>query len=177
MLRIAIAQINPIVGDFHGNKNKIIKFINDAKALRADLVVFPELAICGYPPEDLLLKDYFISSNLKVLKELAQRVKGIIAVVGFVDIGKKKELYNAAAVLTDGIIIGVYHKVELPNYGVFDEKRYFTPGKNNHTYTLGADGFSVNIFNAAFCKLSPFSYSPRRLYNAPNSLDENATSG
>ncbi|MGE0267774.1 MAG: NAD+ synthase [Candidatus Omnitrophota bacterium] len=145
MLRLSIAQINPIVGDLNGNKRKILDFINKAKNLQADLVVFPELAVCGYPPEDLLHKEHFVSDNLRTLKNLAKEVSGITVVVGFVDIGNKKEIYNAAGILAQGEIKGIYHKEELPNYGVFDEKRYFTPGNNNNIYTLGYDYFAVNI--------------------------------
>jgi len=145
MLRIAIAQINPIVGDLASNKEKILNFINNAKDLQADMVVFPELAICGYPPEDLLHKDHFNTDNLKFLKKLAKQVQDITAIVGFVDVGSKKEIYNAAGILAQGEIKGIYHKEELPNYGVFDEKRYFTAGSNNNIYALGYDYFAVNI--------------------------------
>lgn len=145
MLRLAIAQINPTVGDLVGNKKKILEYINKAKDLQSDLVVFPELAVCGYPPEDLLHKEHFVSDNLTVLKKTAKEVHGITAVIGFVDIGKKKEIYNAAGILAGGEVKGVYHKEELPNYGVFDEKRYFTAGNNNNIYALGYDYFAVNI--------------------------------
>lgn len=121
-----MAQINPTVGDLSGNAKKIIKFIDMAKDADADIVVFPELAVTGYPPEDLLLKPQFIADNLKYIKLIARKTKGITAVVGFVD--SKEDLYNAAAVIHKGRVAAVYHKMFLPNYGVFDEDRYFQAG-------------------------------------------------
>lgn len=121
-----MAQINPTVGDLTGNTKKIIKFIDMAKDAEADIVAFPELAITGYPPEDLLLKPQFIADNIKHLKLIARKTKGITAVVGFVD--SKEDLYNAAAVIHKGRVAAVYHKMFLPNYGVFDEDRYFQAG-------------------------------------------------
>ena len=145
MLRIALAQINPTVGDLPGNRQKIVEYIARARAKDADIVVFPELAVCGYPPEDLLLKEHFVRDNIKSLNLLAREVKGIAAVIGFVDIDKNKRLYNAAAVIADGRLKGVYRKKELPNYGVFDEKRYFTPGDDNIVFALGGHVFGVTI--------------------------------
>ena len=145
MIRIALAQINPTVGDLPGNRGKIAEYIARARAKEADIVVFPELAVCGYPPEDLLLKEHFVRDNIKSLNLLAREVKGIAAVIGFVDIDKKKRLYNAAAIISDGQLKGVYRKKELPNYGVFDEKRYFTPGDDNIVFALGGHVFGVTI--------------------------------
>ncbi|MBI5023919.1 MAG: NAD+ synthase [Candidatus Omnitrophica bacterium] len=145
MLRVALAQINPTVGDLPGNRQKIIEYIARARAKDADIVVFPELAVCGYPPEDLLLKEHFIRDNIKSLNLLAREVKGIAAVIGFVDIDKDKRLYNAAAVISDGRWKGVYRKKELPNYGVFDEKRYFTAGDDHIVFALGGHVFGVTI--------------------------------
>ncbi|HIH42448.1 TPA: NAD+ synthase [Candidatus Woesearchaeota archaeon] len=125
MLRIAIAQINPTVGDLRGNQLLILDYIIRAKEKNADLVVFPELAICGYPPEDLLYKNHFIQDNIKSLKKIASNVKGISAVIGFVDCIESGVLHNAAAFISEGKVKSVYHKQKLPNYGVFDEKRYF----------------------------------------------------
>ena len=127
MLRIALAQINTTVGDLTGNQRKINAAIHQAKVMGADLVTFSELAVCGYPPEDLLYKTHFIENNIKALGELAKNVRGITAIVGFVD-QKDGRIYNAAAVVSEGKIKAVYHKQELPNYGVFDEKRYFESG-------------------------------------------------
>src|SRR5262245_55969965 len=128
MLRVALAQINTTVGDLAGNQKKVEDYIRKAKDSDADIVVFPELTICGYPPEDLLYKEHFVRDNLKTLRALAATVKGIVVVIGFVDMDKNRRLYNAAAVLANGKIKTVLHKKDLPNYGVFDEKRYFVPG-------------------------------------------------
>ena len=145
MIRLALAQMNATVGDFQGNSQKILECMDRAQEQEADLVAFPELALCGYPPEDLLLKDYFITDNLKNLERLAKKTKGGVAVVGFVDKDTKGHIYNAAAILSKGKIQGIYHKEELPNYGVFDEKRYFKEGENNIIYGLGYDYFAINI--------------------------------
>ena len=145
MLRIALAQINPTVGDLPGNRQKIAEYVQRARVKDAGVVVFPELAVCGYPPEDLLLKEHFVRDNIKSLNLLAREVKDIAAVIGFVDIDNKKRLYNAAAVICDGRLKGVYRKKELPNYGVFDEKRYFTPGDGHIVFALGGHVFGVTI--------------------------------
>src|SRR3990167_4521301 len=144
-MRIALAQINVTVGDFEGNARKISDYIEQARGKSADIVVFPELAVCGYPPEDLLLKEHFVRDNIKSLNLLAREVKGIAAVVGFVDIDKDKRLYNAAAIISDGRLKGVYRKKELPNYGVFDEKRYFTAGNDDIVFCLGGHVWGVTI--------------------------------
>lgn len=145
MLRIALAQINTTVGDLAGNEQKILEYSRRAQAAHADIVVFPELAVTGYPPEDLLLKEQFVSENLKVLRSLAKATKNIIAVVGFVDRDSHKNLYNAAAVLAAGQVKGIYHKHELPNYGVFDEKRYFKEGTQAPLFTCQGHLLAVNI--------------------------------
>ncbi|MBF0594440.1 MAG: NAD+ synthase [Candidatus Omnitrophica bacterium] len=144
-LRIALAQINTTVGDLDGNVRKVLDSCAAARERGADLVVFPELTTTGYPPEDLLLKDHFISGNLKSLMTIARQVRGITAVVGFVDRGPKGGLYNAAAVIADGGVKQVYHKQALPNYSVFDEKRYFTPGKGFKTFMLKGHKLAVNV--------------------------------
>ena len=125
-LRIGLAQINPTVGDIEGNAALIEGCIDDARAQRVDVIAFPELALCGYPPEDLLLKPAFTQANRDALAGLAKKTRGITAVVGFVD--RAADLHNAAAVLHDGAHVATYHKQRLPNYGVFDELRYFSPG-------------------------------------------------
>ena len=125
-MRIALAQINPVVGDLEGNGRLIVDWIGRARDAGADIVCFPELAITGYPPEDLVLKPSFVRDNLAQLDRVAAATKGISAVVGFVD--QEGEIFNAAAFAHDGVVRAVYHKVFLPNYGVFDEKRYFEPG-------------------------------------------------
>ena len=145
LLRVAIAQVNSTVGDLQGNAAKISRYIQEAKDYGTDIICFPELALCGYPPEDLLLKPKFISDNINALKKLAKTINGnVVAVVGFAD-GRFKETYNAAAVIYNGKIKGVYRKIFLPNYGVFDEKRYFDSGDKSLVFGLGDFIFGVNI--------------------------------
>ncbi len=143
-LRISMAQINPTVGDLAGNRDKIIDSIGRAKKQGADLVVFPELAVTGYPPEDLVLKPQFVKDNLKTLTEIRRATKGTTAVVGFVD-SNRSTLFNAAAVLADGKHVYTYRKIFLPNYGVFDEYRYFRPGGRYPVFTIRGVGVGVNI--------------------------------
>ena len=142
-LRIALAQINPTVGDLRGNEAKILDHIARARELGADIVAFPELAVTGYPPEDLLLKPSFVEANRRVLERIASQTSGIVAIVGFVD--RDDDIYNAAAVLDDGQIAGVYHKTYLPNYSVFDEERYFRAGERPLVFSLGRTKVGVNI--------------------------------
>jgi NAD+ synthase (glutamine-hydrolysing) len=144
IIRVAVGQINCTVGDLEGNAAKIKEAFRGAALSQADIVLFPELALTGYPPEDLLLKPKFIRDNLDRLDSLAKSLFGAVAVVGFVDC-KGKDIYNAAAVIYEGKVQGVYHKMLLPNYGVFDEKRYFTPGKAPAVFSLGNIAFGVNI--------------------------------
>ncbi|SNZ08920.1 NAD+ synthase (glutamine-hydrolysing) [Persephonella hydrogeniphila] len=141
ILRIALAQINSTVGDLEGNTEKIIKYIKKAKEHEADIIAFPELAVTGYPPEDLLLKPSFINKNLQCIHKIAAESKNIISIVGFVD--KVEDIYNAAAVLLDGSIVTVYHKNFLPNYGVFDEVRYFQRG--NEIAILNIQGYKIGM--------------------------------
>ncbi len=136
ILRVAQAQINPIVGDFEYNTQKILQYIEVAKRQLADIVVFPELCLCGYPPEDLLLKPSFLETSMKAIKDLSLFIKDIIAVIGYPDYQDGK-VYNAAAIIQDKKILSVYHKMELPNYGVFDEKRYFKEGKRLIALRMG----------------------------------------
>jgi len=142
-LRIALAQINPTVGDLEGNSSKIINYIKKAKTAGSDLVAFPELAITGYPPEDLLLKTQFIDDNLNTLNKVRKNVGDITAIVGFVD--RKDDIYNAAAVIYNKKIIDTYHKMYLPNYGVFDEYRYFQSGTRRPIYKISNTWFGINI--------------------------------
>jgi NAD+ synthase (glutamine-hydrolysing) len=141
--RVSLAQINPTVGDIEGNVRRVIDDIGRARALGADLVAFPELAVTGYPPEDLLFKSAFIEANLAGLRDIVQAARELTVVVGFVD--KRQDIYNAAAVIHDGALAGVYHKQFLPNYGVFDENRYFQAGREAPVFTLGETCFGVNI--------------------------------
>ena len=129
-MKICLAQINPTVGDFEQNVKKICRFINTAKKKRADLIVFPEMCIVGYPPKDLLELSGFVDSNLKALEEVKNNVTGISAIVGFVDrnVGHRgKNLYNAAAYINNKEIVSRHYKSLLPTYDVFDEDRYFEP--------------------------------------------------
>ncbi|MEW6417753.1 MAG: NAD+ synthase [Nitrospirota bacterium] len=142
-LRIALAQINPTVGDFEGNVSKIIDYIKKARRDSADVVAFPELAITGYPPEDLLLKTKFIEDNLDALKKIQRNVDDMIAVVGFVD--RKDDIYNAAAIIYNKKLIDTYYKMYLPNYGVFDELRYFQAGARCPIYQIGDVCIGINI--------------------------------
>lgn len=143
VLRIALAQINPTVGDFRGNVSKIIDYIKKAESVGADIVALPELAITGYPPEDLLLKTQFIDDNLDALKTVRKNVGDITAIVGFVD--RRDDIYNAAAVIYKRKLIDVYHKMYLPNYGVFDEFRYFQVGTRTPIYKVANTWVGVNI--------------------------------
>ena len=140
MLKIAIAQFNAVVGDFKGNIEAINRFCRNAAGSGADMVIFPELSLCGYPPEDLLLKEHFLKDNQLAAEKLAERCNDIIAVIGFARKYNGK-CYNALAVLQGGEISNVYHKSILPNYGVFDERRYFEPGKE--PLALDINGISV----------------------------------
>ena len=126
LLRVALAQINPTVGDIRGNARKISEQIARARDEGAALVVFPELALTGYPPEDLLLKTSFLDAAEVALRELAAQTHEIVAVLGYPE--KAEDVYNAAAVLADGEVVAVYRKMYLPNYGVFYEQRYFQSG-------------------------------------------------
>lgn len=138
-----MAQINPTVGDIRGNARKIIEYARKAASCGSDLVLFPELALTGYPPEDLLLKPRFIEDNLSAMSALASSIKGITAVVGFVD--GTDDIYNAAAICHGGKIIDVYHKMYLPNYGVFDERRYFKAGTAALNFTMKGIKIGVGI--------------------------------
>lgn len=144
ILRIAIAQINSTVGDLKGNSEKILSYVQKAKKLQADIVIFPELSLCGYPPEDLLLKPSFIDENLRMIKHIASDITGITAIVGFVD-KLKADIYNSAALISDGKIKGIYHKMHLPNYSVFDEKRYFKEGRKPFVFDLNGVRCGINI--------------------------------
>ena len=155
-IRIALVQTNPTVGDLAGNRDGIIAAIGQAKKLGADVVVFPELAVTGYPPEDLLLKPQFVKDNRRTLKEIQKATTGITAIVGFVD--ANNHIYNAAAVLDNGKHVYTYHKILLPNYGVFDEYRYFKPGTRYPVFLLNGAAFGVNI-----CEDIWFDHGPTRV--------------
>jgi NAD+ synthase (glutamine-hydrolysing) len=127
-MRIALAQINSTVGDIKGNTGLIVDRVRQARDSGARVVVFPELAVSGYPPEDLLLKDHFVDDCRQALDRIAEASQGIVGVVGL-PLREGEACYNAAAVLCDGAVATWYRKIWLPNYAVFDEKRYFSPGE------------------------------------------------
>ncbi len=136
-MKIAIAQINPIIGDFNYNFNKIVNFADRAKQLSCDLIVFPELVVTGYPPRDLLEKKDFVEANLKCLDKLINSIHGIGVICGFVDKNPDKEgkdLYNSAALFENNLLLHQVKKRLLPNYDVFDDGRYFEPGLSCKSY-------------------------------------------
>ncbi|HYZ47190.1 MAG TPA: NAD+ synthase [Actinomycetota bacterium] len=130
MIRIALSQTNQWVGDIEGNVQRVARAIERARESGADLVAVPELAITGYPPDDLLLKRSFVTANVAALEHLALATREVVAVIGFVE-PVADRLYNAAAICHEGVVVGVYRKHHLPNYGVFDEQRYFEPGDSH----------------------------------------------
>ncbi len=142
-LRLALAQMNSTVGDLSGNAAKIRRLIAEARKSGADLVAFPEMALPGYPPEDLLLKPRFIHDSVKALASVTGATRGIVAVVGTVD--RDGDIFNAAAVLANGRRVGMYHKMYLPNYGVFDEDRYFQAGRSCAVFDVAGVIVGVNI--------------------------------
>jgi NAD+ synthase (glutamine-hydrolysing) len=161
-LRLALCQVNATVGDLSGNASRIREGIDAARAAGAELVLFPELALTGYPPEDLLLREHFLTDTGTKLHELARAVQGIVAIVGFPERGRvglpinlrgpspgspgpvAAVVHNAAAVLAEGAVASIYRKVHLPNYGVFDEQRYFKPGDPSGT-VIDVGGLHVGV--------------------------------
>lgn len=156
--RIAMVQMNPIVGDLEGNARAICGWMKEARKAQADAVVFPELAVTGYPPEDLLLKPRFLRDAGRMMERIVKETRDLLAVVGCLAVGQASEmvctgftssdvrsLYNAAAIIGDRRIIGTYAKQLLPNYGVFDERRYFLPGTKIPVFVLQGMVIGVNI--------------------------------
>jgi NAD+ synthase (glutamine-hydrolysing) len=148
-LRVALAQIDPTVGDLDGNAAKIAEWIARAEAERADLTIFPELSLPGYPAEDLYLKRHFVEANRRAVEELAIRVTGTVALVGFAEPvpggGDFRHAHNSLAVLADGTVRAVYRKNRLPNYSVFDEQRYFLPGADPATLEVAGSTVGLTI--------------------------------
>jgi NAD+ synthase (glutamine-hydrolysing) len=140
-VRIALAQLNPTVGDIAGNEAKALEALKGARDAGAQLVLFPELYITGYPPEDLLLKEHFLRDARAAVERLAQASRGLVTVVGFPE--RDVDVFNAAAVLADGEVAAIYRKVYLPNYGVFDEQRYFQSGTGGGIVEL--DGLRLGV--------------------------------
>jgi NAD+ synthase (glutamine-hydrolysing) len=155
-LRVAACQIETVVGDLEGNVDRVLRALDRAEAASADLAVFPELALTGYPPEDLLLKPGFVADNLVALEKLASRTGRCAAFVGFVD--ARRDLYNAAAVCAFGSIQGVYRKRLLPNYAVFDEQRYFAAGTDDpDLFLIGGVRVGVSICEDVWTPTGPMS--------------------
>jgi NAD+ synthase (glutamine-hydrolysing) len=156
LVRIALAQINPTVGDLTGNARLIIEWTERAHAQGADVVCFPELAITGYPPEDLVLKPSFVRDNIAALHTIAAAAKDIAVVVGFVD--EEGDIFNSAAFIEDGVVKAVYHKVFLPNYGVFDEKRYFAPGHRAPILDFGGERLGLSVCEDCWFPAGPMAW-------------------
>ena len=141
-LRIALAQFDAVLGDIAGNEARIAQLVGEARDAGAQLVLFPELAITGYPPEDLLLKEHFLADARAAVDRIAADVHGIVAVIGYPE--RAEDVYNAAAIVADGAVQAGYRKVHLPNYGVFDEVRYFQRGPDCGAI-IEVDGVAVGI--------------------------------
>lgn len=141
-VRIAVAQVNPTVGDLAGNASLAEELYARAEGENCDVVVFPELMLVGYPPEDLVLKGRFVEDNVAVVRRFAEKTRECRAVIGFVD-SDGEHIYNAAALCANGVIESIYRKRLLPNYAVFDEERYFTPGPSDGDHGVFALGASV----------------------------------
>jgi NAD+ synthase (glutamine-hydrolysing) len=168
-VRIALGQINTTVGDLVGNVAKMAQAAAQATAAGADLVCFPELAVTGYPPEDLVLRPEFVRDNLEALDELAGLTSGGCAVLaGFVD-RSAAGLHNAAGLLAGGEVVARYHKVKLPNYGVFDEVRYFVPGTDGCPVRLASSALGISVCEDAWTPGPPFDgYARERVKVIPN---------
>ena len=143
-MKIAIVQFNPVVGDLIGNADRIIAYCHRAIEQQAMAIVFPELAITGYPPEDLLLRDDFINAVEKQLERISIECPLLTVIIGYPEKGEGV-LYNSVAVVQAGELVANYRKQQLPNYGVFDEKRYFQAGTKARTFKLGAERVGLSI--------------------------------
>jgi NAD+ synthase (glutamine-hydrolysing) len=148
-VRVALGQINPTVGDIDANAAKVAEWIARARAEGADLAIFPELCIPGYPAEDLYLKRHFVEANMRVVEELAKGVNGLTALVGFAepvaDRSDSRHAHNSLAVLSEGSLQATYRKIRLPNYAVFDEQRYFVPGADPATLDIAGTKVGLTI--------------------------------
>jgi len=142
-MRLALCQMNATVGDVAGNAERIRAGMHAAGEAGAELVLFPELALTGYPPEDLLLKEHFLAAAAAALRELASEAQGLVAVVGFPE--RAEDVFNSAAVLAEGMVHAIYRKVYLPNYGVFDEQRYFQVGQGGAVIDVGDQRVGVTV--------------------------------
>jgi NAD+ synthase (glutamine-hydrolysing) len=180
-MRIALAQINPIVGDIAANVEKILSFTAQARQQHAELVVFPELAIVGYPPKDLLLKPGFVDDNLAALDHLAREISGIDVLVGYAQRNTNpvgRDLWNAVALIRDGKVVSRHYKTLLPTYDVFDESRYFEPGPANERNQLVSIGDPAIPVGISICEdlWNDEHLIPRRLYHQ-NPIEDLHTAG
>ena len=160
-LTLASAQINTTVGDIDSNAKKIINFIKKTEKKKVDILTFPELTITGYPPEDLVHYDHFVNSNIKKLKEIARSVKNTTVIIGFVN-KIKNRLYNSAAIIQNKKIKYIYNKIHLPNYGVFDEKRYFYSGDEIPILEINNVKIGISICEDIWEKDSPVSIQAKQ---------------
>ena len=143
-MRVALGQINPVVGDFPGNTALIVEQAHKARAAGAQVVAFPELAVCGYPPEDLLFKEHFVRRCREALDEIAQACRDVVVIVG-APVASDGRLFNAATVLAEGVVATWYSKILLPNYAVFDEKRYFSAGNELLVLEAGEERIALSV--------------------------------
>ena len=151
--RLALAQINTTVGDLSGNTAKILRYLDMARESQADMVAFPELAITGYPPEDLLFKTSFLRENVAAMEQVIAASRGLAVMVGYVELGS--DIYNAAALGYDGRLVDTYRKMYLPNYGVFDEDRYFRRGEACPVYVINGVAVGVGICEDLWYPVGP----------------------
>ena len=167
-MRIALGQVNVTVGDLDGNVEKMVSWTKEAAGHGADLICFPELAVTGYPPEDLVFRPAFVEANLAALGELAGRTAGSCAVlVGFVD-RTDRGLHNGAALIRGGLVEARYHKHKLPNYGVFDEQRYFVPGEAGCAVRVADSTLGISVCEDAWRPGPPFDEYAGRVQVLPN---------
>lgn len=152
--RLALAQVNPTVGDLEGNVGKVLSNVELARSCNVDLIAFPELILTGYPPEDLLLRPAFVQDGINALRQVVSECNDIVVVLGFVD-AQGDDLYNSAAIIWNGEIIEIYHKLYLPNYGVFDEERYFRRGNVCPVFSIAGTQVGVNICEDIWYPLGP----------------------
>jgi len=169
VIRIALGQVNTTVGDLDGNVSKMAEWTGRAAGAGADLIAFPELAVPGYPPEDLVLRPAFVEDNLAALDDLARETAGACSVlVGFVD-RTERGIHNAAALLAGGNVVARYHKIKLPNYGVFDEQRTFVPGEAACPVRVASSDLGISICEDAWSPGAPWDqYAAARVRVIPN---------